>query len=92
MMDFFDCNVAYGLPSRRPLLPVASAAQLQAEMTRAGVGKTLVWQIIQHDASPQADPHHAMGVLLSAEISDEDRHNICHRNAQHLLAPFIGQP
>lgn len=54
MMDFFDCNVAYGLPTRRPLLPVASAAQLLAEMTRAGVGKALVWQIIQHDASPQA--------------------------------------
>jgi uncharacterized protein len=52
-MDFFDCNVAYGLPTRRPLLPVASTADLQVEMARAGVRKALVWQITQHDASPQ---------------------------------------
>jgi predicted TIM-barrel fold metal-dependent hydrolase len=38
---------------------------------------------------PWFDPHHAIGVLLSAKISDEDRHNICHRNAEHLLAPFV---
>ena len=41
---------------------------------------------------PWFDPHHALGVLLSAEINDEDRHNICHRNAEQLLAPFISQP
>jgi predicted TIM-barrel fold metal-dependent hydrolase len=39
---------------------------------------------------PWFDPHHAVGVLLSADISDEDRHNICHRNAEQLLAPFVG--
>ncbi len=38
---------------------------------------------------PWFDPHHAVGVLLSARISDEDRHNICHRNAEKLLAPFL---
>jgi uncharacterized protein len=38
---------------------------------------------------PWFDPHHAIGVLLSAKISDEDRHNICHRNAERLLAPVI---
>ncbi len=38
---------------------------------------------------PWFDPHHAVGVLLSAKISDEDRHNICHRNAEKLLAPLI---
>jgi len=41
---------------------------------------------------PWFDPHHAIGVLLSAEISDEDRHNICHRNAEVLLAPFLKGP
>jgi uncharacterized protein len=41
---------------------------------------------------PWFDPHHAIGVLLSADISDDDRHNICHRNAERLLSPFIGQP
>ena len=35
---------------------------------------------------PWFDPHHAVGVLLSAQISDDDRHNICHRNAESLLA------
>ncbi len=38
---------------------------------------------------PWFDPHHAIGALLSARITDEDRHNICHRNAERLLAPFI---
>jgi predicted TIM-barrel fold metal-dependent hydrolase len=39
---------------------------------------------------PWFDPHQAIGALLSAHISDEDRHNICHRNAERLLAPFLG--
>ncbi len=39
---------------------------------------------------PWFDPHHAIGALLSADIDDEDRHNICHRNAEKLLAPFLG--
>jgi predicted TIM-barrel fold metal-dependent hydrolase len=34
---------------------------------------------------PWFDPHHAVGVLLDADITDEDRHNICHRNAEKLL-------
>jgi predicted TIM-barrel fold metal-dependent hydrolase len=38
---------------------------------------------------PWFDPHQAVGALLSAEISDEDRHNTCHRNAEKLLAPFL---
>jgi len=38
---------------------------------------------------PWFDPHQAIGALLSAHISDEDRHNICHRNAEKLLAPFL---
>jgi len=35
---------------------------------------------------PWFDPHHGIGSLLSAEISDEDRHLILHRNAEKLLA------
>jgi predicted TIM-barrel fold metal-dependent hydrolase len=34
---------------------------------------------------PWFDPHHALGALLSAQISDADRHNICHLNAERLL-------
>ena len=39
---------------------------------------------------PWFDPHQAIGVLLNADITDEDRHNICHRNAEQLLAPILG--
>jgi uncharacterized protein len=34
---------------------------------------------------PWFDPHHAVGVLLSSHISDDDRRNICYRNAVKLL-------
>lgn len=62
-MDFFDCNAAYGLPTRRPLLPVAGVGDLQEEMRRAGVRRALVWHIAQHDASPQVG-----NAILSADI------------------------
>lgn len=39
---------------------------------------------------PWFDPHQAIGVLLNAGITDADRHNICHRNAERLLAPILG--
>lgn len=51
-MQFFDCNAFFGLPTRRPLAPVATAEELLAEMDRAGIEKALVWHILQHDASP----------------------------------------
>jgi len=38
---------------------------------------------------PWFDPHYGIGVVLSAHISDDDRHNIFHRNAERLLAPFV---
>jgi predicted TIM-barrel fold metal-dependent hydrolase len=38
---------------------------------------------------PWFDPHQAVGALLSAHLSDEDIHNICHRNAEKLLAPLM---
>jgi len=34
---------------------------------------------------PWFDQHHAVGALLSADITDDDRHNIMHRNARKLL-------
>ncbi|MGC9523185.1 MAG: hypothetical protein ACP5HG_15040 [Anaerolineae bacterium] len=84
-MEFFDCNAFFGRPLRRPVAPVATVEALLAEMDRAGVARALVWHIAQH----WFDPHHAVGVLINAEISDEDRHNICHRNAKALLAPIV---
>jgi predicted TIM-barrel fold metal-dependent hydrolase len=38
---------------------------------------------------PWFDPHQAVGALFSAHLSDEQIHDICHRNAEKLLAPFI---
>ncbi len=35
---------------------------------------------------PWFSPHQGIGALLSADISDEDRHNILHGNAERLLA------
>jgi predicted TIM-barrel fold metal-dependent hydrolase len=34
---------------------------------------------------PWFDTHHGIGAVLSAEIDDEDRHNILHRNGEKLL-------
>ena len=51
-MDFFDCNAFFGLPTVRPLAPVATAEELLREMDRAGIEQALVWHILQHDASP----------------------------------------
>ncbi|MHB1294710.1 MAG: amidohydrolase family protein [Anaerolineae bacterium] len=34
-------------------------------------------------------PQHGIGALCSAHISDEDRHNICHRNAAALFGPLV---
>ncbi|NLG14345.1 MAG: amidohydrolase family protein [Lentisphaerae bacterium] len=38
---------------------------------------------------PWFDEHQGIGGLLSAQISDDDVHNILHRNAEKILAPFI---
>jgi hypothetical protein len=38
---------------------------------------------------PWFSPLHGIGCVLSAEITDEDRRNILHRNAQELLAPVL---
>jgi len=40
---------------------------------------------------PWFDPHHGIGCLLSADITDDDRHNILHRNAETLLKPFLAK-
>jgi predicted TIM-barrel fold metal-dependent hydrolase len=42
-----------------------------------------IWDFLHHD------PHQAVGALFSAHLSDEQVHDICHRNAEKLLAPFL---
>ncbi len=52
-LDFFDCNVCFGLPMKRPAAPLgvppATASLLLEEMDRAGVGRALVWHTAQRD-------------------------------------------
>lgn len=40
---------------------------------------------------PWFDTHHGIGAVLSAEINDEDRHNIFHRGGEKLLKRLSGQ-
>ncbi len=40
---------------------------------------------------PWFSTHHAIGCILDAEMADEDRHNIFHRNGERLLARFPWQ-
>lgn len=39
---------------------------------------------------PWFDPHYVIGCILFARITDEDRHNILHRNAESLLTSITG--
>ena len=47
----------------------------------------LVDRILFGTDLPWFAPHQGIGALLSADITDEDRHKILHRNAEKLLAP-----
>jgi predicted TIM-barrel fold metal-dependent hydrolase len=39
---------------------------------------------------PWFSPIYSLGCLLSADITDEDRHNVLHRNAERILSRFAG--
>ncbi|MGC9349555.1 MAG: amidohydrolase family protein [Anaerolineae bacterium] len=67
-MQFFDCNAFFGLPSERPLAPVATVDSLLVEMDRAGVDRALVWHIAQHDVAAQTGND-----LLTEAIAGQDR-------------------
>lgn len=38
---------------------------------------------------PWFDPHYGIGCVVFSRITDEDRHNILHRNAEQLLQSFL---
>jgi len=52
-MEFFDCNVHFGYPTKGSAAPVGSISKLLEAIRKAGIYKALVWHITQHDASPQ---------------------------------------
>jgi predicted TIM-barrel fold metal-dependent hydrolase len=39
---------------------------------------------------PWFNHHYYVGSVLGADITDDDRHNILHRNAENLLERFVG--
>ncbi len=41
---------------------------------------------------PWFDPHWGIGAVCFSHIGEDDRHNILHRNAERLLAPFLRSP
>ena len=51
-LKFIDCNAFIGRPTVRSHWQPAAAADLVREMDRAGIARSLVWHIAQHDASP----------------------------------------
>ena len=64
------------------------------ELTAAYVVNGIIEQMVEHAGShkvlygtdmPWFDPHFAIGCILHAHITDDDRHNILHRNASKLL-------
>ena len=67
-MEFFDCNVGYGLDAaKKALMPVRNVETLQAEMKRAGIGKALVYRIEQARTSAVTGNR-----LLTEDISVHD--------------------
>ncbi len=58
----------------------AAAGSIEYMVEKAGSHK-----VIYGTDHPWFDPHYAIGCVLYAHITDEDRHNIFHRNADKLL-------
>ena len=59
-------------------------------VVRRGVVETLVAgagsdRILYGTDLPWFDEHYYIGNILAADITDEDRHNILHRNAERIL-------
>ncbi len=65
--------------------------ELTAVVGRRGVVELLVAEagsdrILYGTDMPWFDEHHYIGNILAAGVSDDDRHNILHRNAERILA------
>jgi predicted TIM-barrel fold metal-dependent hydrolase len=64
------------------LTAVLSVRGVLERFVAAGLAK----RILFGTDLPWFDPHQGIGAILSADISDDDRHCILHRNAERLLA------
>ncbi len=59
------------------------------ERTGVAVRETGSERIVFGTDLPWFNHHYYIGSVLGAGITDDDRHNILHRNAEKLLAPFL---
>ena len=55
-LEFFDCNCYFGLPAKAGQSPLTCPTidDLDAQLTRAGIARAIVWNVTQHDVSPQS--------------------------------------
>jgi predicted TIM-barrel fold metal-dependent hydrolase len=53
-MEVWDCNSCFGLPSKPSPSPAVceTAADLTAQLDRAGIVRSVTWHIAQHDVAP----------------------------------------
>jgi len=68
--------------------------ELTAAYSVNGVIESMVRQAGSHKIVfgtdlPWFDPHYGIGCVLFSRITDEDRHNILHRNAERLIKPYL---
>jgi hypothetical protein len=70
--------------------------ELTAVVGKRGVVETLVAgagsdRILYGTDLPWFDEHVYIGNILCADIGEDDKHNILHRNAERLLGPILGK-
>jgi uncharacterized protein len=84
---FGEWDVAIDVASRHPNvyleLTAAYAVNRAIEMMVDGAGSH---KVLYGTDLPWFDPHYAIGCILYARITDEDRRNILHRNAEKILS------
>ncbi|HUU53328.1 MAG TPA: amidohydrolase family protein [Armatimonadota bacterium] len=68
-------------------LELTAASRVSGVITRM-VGEVGSEKVLFGTDLPWFDPHFGIGSVCFSRITDEDRHNILHRNAERLLAPF----
>ena len=81
----WDETVAIAHTFPNVYLELTSVLRLRGPVERF-VAEGLSEKLLFGTDLPWFDPHQGMGAVLSAEIADDDRHNILHRNAERLLA------
>ncbi len=69
-------------------LDLCAAYRVNGVITRM-VNEVGSHRIVFGTDQPWFGPHHCAGAVCFSRITDEDRHNIFHRNAEKLMEPFL---